>query len=412
MSQLSRDSWNSFLVNFTRIFTIIMDGKYQTEIESDLLGQFKKESTSMINVSWFGKDFTDGSPCFTNDDDGVIQLGNIDELRSKIDGGSAMTFFSYIYVQPDGEEVAGENLNELSQYFNYLYATSIKPQYWYLVKYTTTGFWYILRWMISDGSFVSNVTRRRDFAWCTDDCWLKVFKANQLGQGLDGSTTQLAQALRSGHQLRVKIADMAANTKAVYIYGQTVTACLEDVMEPLGVTQFDRSGTAQRKMVSSNGLIQTRRYTLETDTVVEDLEERHTIDWFVDTREWIHVLSVKSGGQIVSGSVAHLRDGLLKGASVRIVVDYVYGMSEIVEADHLELSRNGHVAADVINHVNIQYEGDDDITFAPASSHHLWSGVITTEGDYRRYNYTYKRGGSQQESVSSIVERFIWLIQE
>ena len=331
-------------------------------------------------------------------------------MLSKIENGSAIPYLETLFISADGQIISGQMQFSLSHKIT-LYPIYFTPPYWYIGKLSTNDKVFVLRWAVGLGSKFSSYVGTYHHTWCSDDCWFRILNGNPYGKELYGSTTQLAQALRSGHQLRVNIPGLAAPTKAVYIHGNTITACLKDIIEPVGVANYDQSGTAQRKMVSTNGQVQTRRYTCETDTIIDDLQEQHPINWFVDTREWIQLLSVSGGGQILSGTVRDLRERVLLGASVRVVVDLTDGVCLTVDADHLEISPDGHVAADVIYHANIQFGENDNITYTRASSYHLWSAVITTEGDFRKYLYTYKILGRQHQTISSNVKRYTWFVQ-
>ena len=373
----------------------MFDAVYQTAMEFNIDGSRVSMSSSTIYSTWYTKSVTDSSRCLSSN--------NINIMRSKIENGSAISYRDAPLILADDQSISGDHITSVGQRFPKVskYPKYTSTPYWYFTRYYTTEKVSVLRWAVGLGTKISAISKSRRYIWCTDDCWVRTLTGDSYGKQLFGSTTQLAQALRSGHQLRVNIPGIAAPTKAVYIHGNTITACLKDIIEPVGVANYDQSGTAQRKMVSTNGQVQTRRYTCETDTIIDDLQEQHPINRFVDTREWIQLLSVSGGGQILSGTVRDLRERVLLGASVRVVVDHTDGVCLTVDADHLEISPDGHVAADVIYHANIQFGENDNITFTHASSYHLWSAVITTEGDFRKYLYTYKIHGGQHQTISS-----------
>ncbi|XP_041376968.1 uncharacterized protein LOC121389415 [Gigantopelta aegis] len=410
--ELNKSSWNSFDANPRRIFRDTLNWKYQSVMAIDIAGSLTSTSSSTIKATWYSKDFSAGSQCFESDDTGVFRISDSRLLVSKLRGGSTIMSFSSLFIRPDGQAIAAELIGELGQTKMTPYIKQKTPPYWYLLRFPTNGSLLVLRWNVGEGTYKS-VSKHagHSLTWCTDDCWLKIFSVNTFGKTFHGSVTVLARALLSGHRLRVYTGDVASSTKAVYIHGQTISACSDDRMEPIGVTGFDPSGTTQRQIVSSNGQIQTRRYTFDTDSVLEELDEQQNIDWFVDTREWIQVLSMTGDGQNLSGSVADLREKVLMGASVRIVVEFTDGMCQIVDADQMEVSSSGHVAAEIIYHANTEFGENYNITFTAASSHHLWSAIITTEGDFKKYLYTYKRDSGHHESVSSSVDRYTWFVQ-
>ena len=408
-SYLSKSSWNAFDVSPSRIFTVIKNAKYQTIMKVDISGSSGSLASSTIVVKWYIKDISYGPPTFENDKNGAVLAGDINSLISKIETGSAVTTFFNLFVDKNTQTVAGDCLKELGINLRSSFPKYNSPAYWYLYKMTTAGKRHVLRWKVGVGSIATTSTDTVITSWCTDDCWVRAFTSDQFGNGLHGSTSDLARALLSGHRLRVYTGGVAASTRAVYIHGQTISACLEEMMEPISVADFDRSGTAVNMIVSSNGQIQTRSYTLDTDSILEESQEYQSIDWFVDTREWTKVLSLSGDGQILTGSITDLRQKVLVGASVRIVVDLSTGHSVVVDADHLEVAPSGHVAADVIYHVNVNFTMNY-FAFAATSSAHLWSAIITTEGAYNTYYYTYKRDDGQRAPVS-IVDRYIWFVQ-
>ena len=112
----------------------------------------------------------------------------------------------------------------------------------------------------------------------------------------------------------------------------------------------------------------------------------------------------------MSGSLSHLRQEVLNGASVRIVLTFASGMYQIVDADHIEVYSNGHVAAEIIYHVNVPYE-DNYITFESVSKHHLWSAIVTTESDFNTFLYTYKRKMGKQYILTTHIDKYSWFIQ-
>ena len=401
--ELSKSSWNTFDDSPNRLFRIIRNGKYQNLMIFDINGSpITLSSLSVINAKWYVKTLTQEDMCCSEDE----------ELGLKVTRGSAVPSLSSLFVRRDREAIVGESTTSVGNAYTSPHLTYILPPYWYMERYSTTGSVYIFRWFIGRGGNFSESSRQLNQSLCTDDCWVKMLGVDESGKTLQGSAIGLARALLSGHQLRIYTRSVASATKAIYIHGQTVTACLEDMMQPVAAKKFGTHGTAQRKMASSNGRVQIRRYTFESNAIIEELQKQQTIHWFVDTREWIQVISVGKNGQILSGSVTYLREKVLKGATVRIVVEFTSaGVYQIVHANHLEVSPSGHVAADVIYHSNIQFGDYLNISFPPASSHHLWSAIITTEGEYRRYLYTYKRINGQHETVSPNVEKYTWFIQ-
>ena len=407
---LNKSSWNQFDLNATRMFILTKNGKFRSTKVVDMAGSSQSTINSTIVAKWYIKDVTDGSPIFVNNADGSVQAGDINSLLSKIENGSAVTTFFNLFVDKNTKTIVADNLKGLGISWSSPYVSYIpSPTYWFLYKVLTSGTKYVLRWKVGVGSIISPSKQTTKTSWCTDDCWVRAFTSDQFGNGLHGSTSDLAGALLSGQQLRVYTGGVAASTRAVYIHGQTISACLEEMMEPIGVAEFDRSGTAVNMIVSSNGQIQTRSYTLDTDSILEESQEYQSIDWFVDTREWTKVLSQSGDGQILTGSITDLRQKVLVGASVRIAVDLSTGHSVVVDADHLEVAPSGHVAADVIYHVNVNFTMNY-FAFAATSSAHLWSAIITTEGAYNTYYYTYKRNDGQRAPVS-IVDRYIWFVQ-
>ncbi|XP_041376645.1 uncharacterized protein LOC121389095 [Gigantopelta aegis] len=410
---LSKSSWNTFHTNPQRMFHTTVNAKYQTVVAFDIEGSMASSSTKDITATWYLKNFSNVTPFFKNDASGAVVTGDLHALVAKIRGGSAIVSLPTVFVSEDSKQVAGGGFDRLAKTITSTYASfSLKP-FWFLYRYTSSGSKHVLRWHVGEGSYKSNKTNHVSNTWCTDDCWIKIFTVDQLGKGVHGSTTQLARSLLSGHRLRVYVVGVAANTKTIYIHNETITACLQDMMEPIGVDNLDQSGTAERVMTSSSGQIQIRAYTFETDMIKNDAQVQKNIDWFVDTREWIQVLSVAGDGQTMSGSVADLREKVLMGASVRIVVEFTDGVCQIVDADHLEVSA-GHVAAEIIYHANIQFGENYNITFAAAAAsfHHLWSAIITTEGNFNKYLYTYKKTGGQHKNKTVLqVDRFTWFIQ-
>ena len=404
---ISKSSWNAFDLTPKREFELVKDACNYYVKTFKISGPIATKSYFTKNTTWYIKDMTDGSPCIENDQNGKFTVGDFQSLLSRIKTGSAIDSPKTLFVGSNGQMMAAEGYHHITIDFE---AGVLRSEV-YLTRFISYGYFYGLRWNIDSGSKRSLDIYAHASTWCTDDCWVKVFTADEVGKGLHGSSSQLAQAVLSGHQLRVYTQGVASATKAVYIHGRTVSASLWDMLEPIGVSIFDQTGKAQRKIVSSDGLVQTRRYIFETDTILQDLQEHQSIDWFVDTREWIKVLSITRAGQILTGSVSDLRQKVLKGASVRIVVEFNSGVYQIVEAEYLELSPDGHVAADVLYHTNIEFT-ENNITLTPASQYHLWSAIITTEGDFKVYLYTYKRSGGQHVNLSAEVRRYVWFVQD
>ena len=404
---ISKSSWNAFDLTPKREFELVKDACNYAVSTFNISGPFVTLSYATKNTTWYIKDMTDGSPCIENDQNGKFTVGDFQSLLSRIKTGSAIESISTLFVESDEKVMAAERFNQISILFENGHLRSDMI----ITRYASDGSLYELYWFTDTGIKGKDIEGSYVSTWCTDDCWVKVFTADEVGKGLHGSSSQLAQAVLSGHQLRVYTQGVASATKAVYIHGRTVYASLWDMMEPIGVSNFDQTGKAQRKIVSSDGLVQTRRYIFETDTILEDLQEHQSIDWFVDTREWIKVLSITRAGQILTGSVSDLRQKVVKGASVRIVVEFNSGVYQIVEAEYLELSPDGHVAADVLYHTNIEFT-ENNITLTPASQYHLWSAIITTEGDFKVYLYTYKKSGGQHVDRSADVHRYDWFVQD
>ena len=406
--ELEKESWDRFESIPKRIFKVYVGGKFKTAASVDVEGLTIPKYSNDENIKWYVKNVTDGGPLYRNDETGSVQADAFRVLLSNIKNGSAVPSLHALFLAPN--EIAAESLTTLNlSVQSNLYALLSSPPTWSLHRFISSGYINAVPWRVAQGSTGQTVNDTASHTWCTDDCWIKVLTTDQFGKGAYGSTTHLAGALLGGHQLRVHTGSVAAYTRAVYIHDQTVSAVLEDMMDPLDATQLDSTGTAQRKMVSSNGRVQTRRYTLETDIVINDLEERTTIDWFMDLREWIQIISVNGNGQVLSGLVTDLREKVLNGASVRIVVEFTSGVYQILDVDHLELFGD-HAAAEIIYHANIQLGDNYNITFTPASTHHLWSAIITTEGVFRKYYYTYKRNEAQHETVPQVV-RYTWFIQ-
>ena len=276
MFRLGKESWKTFYPNSNRIFEVIVNATLKIRMSVYMNGSLKSTSLLTFNSKWYTKDLTDGSPC------------NTDTLRSKIGNGSSIPYFGTLFTQTDGEVIAGD-----TQYCNVKDVSTMVFKYpaeWYLRRIfsNTTAY----RMYLKFGDLPIVMPYQTNFVWCTDDCWVSAFKINESGNALDRSAIHLAQGLLSGHRLRVYMSGLASSAKTVYIHGETIYACLEDIMERTGVAAFHGSGTAQKKIVSSKGLVQTRRYRYESDVIIEDLQEQQTIEWFVDTREWIKLLSV------------------------------------------------------------------------------------------------------------------------
>ena len=404
--ELNKSSWKTFAGISQRMFRVMANAIYQVMTMVNLKGDKISRTLTTVNVTWYNKELAEESQCLHNTKGLSVPEASL--LLSRIQNGSSLGSSCII---TGGNKVVIEKMYSMGKQIMGSYLVYQPNLFWFLERYISTGYRAFVPWKVGGGKFKSNVTKKYAYKWCTDDCWLKIFSADEFGNGLHGSVSLLARALLSGHKLRVHIKGMAANTKSVYIRGQTISAALQEIMDPVKPERISLSGTALRKIVSSNGEVQTRRYTFETDSVLGDLQEHLAVVWFVDTREWISVLSIARSGQVVSGSLSHLRQEVLNGASVRIVLTFASGMYQIVDADHIEVYSNGHVAAEIIYHVNVQYE-DNYITFESVSKHHLWSAIVTTESDFNTFLYTYKRKMGKQYILTTHIDKYSWFIQK
>ena len=407
---LSKSSWNTFETIPRRTFESTANALYQTVVSFDVSGTYIGSSTAEIAAKWYVKNFTELVPYFENDANGAVVFGDLHSLAAKIKAGSALTSYPTVFVTADSKVISVSAISHVGQTFSATYVSLGAQPYWFLFRSTSAGQIYVLRWNVGEGTQRSKKKSSMSKKWCTDDCWLKILTSDQSGKEDHGSATHLAQALLSGHRLRVYVVGVAADTRAVYIHGSIISASLEDMMEPIGISDFDPSGFATRVLVSSSGRVVFRTYTFETDTIKGNSQGQVTVDWFVDTREWTRVLSLSRDGSILIGSVTDLRQKVLGGASVRIVVELLTGGFLIVDANHLEVSSAGHVAADVTYHVNTEFGENNAIHFTAGSAHHLWSAIITTEGTFNKYLYTYKKNTGQHTPVVD-VDRYTWFVQ-
>nr|KAG5685783.1 hypothetical protein BaRGS_019846 [Batillaria attramentaria] len=323
---------------------------------------FLGQDTQKVRVSWFAKDLQadiyNNKPFYGHFLDGGATVGVRQELLRAAKEGkeirALMTDRGYgfplhvIMWSRDGR-VCGQSNMHLSQKYsgNNIVFNTQTPYKWFS-SWCTNGRRDSSRWAVGGRT---NRGRGSDYVslnWYVDPCWQHVYTNDEYGDAMDGSLGMLTEAIRSGHRVRVTMANFAMEANFVRVKNGHVTAYLIDMLSNKGGNSFDefdfKTDTHYTfRLVHTTGTVRTYGYLVRNTSVpVTPVMSKQTIKWFVDTRRWHKILETKSNGVATWGMKGNLKSAIRKAANLRIGVSFdVRGGEMYVNADNARVATTG-----------------------------------------------------------------------
>ncbi|CAG5126821.1 unnamed protein product, partial [Candidula unifasciata] len=290
----------------------------------------------------------------------LMTLAKMSELRANMrDRGYSFVLQNQkIY---NNELLSAQSINHISlRYTQESVKFNDDPYYSWLAVWSTNGRRDVSRW------FLENTTLHRhnnDFVsldWYGDECWRKVFSADNFGFAVYGSLNELIQMIKLGHRVRMHFDGVTLKANGIRVVDGLVVAQTIEEYARRGTYPnydapfFDNKAKAVYRLVHSTGMVKTYMYTIDDFKLAGMSQTKYAIDWLVDTRPWRKILRTDALGVSTDGSPRDLEDAVYLGSSVRLNIeqDELAGQF-FTEADNVRVSFfTNEVYAQALKHVS------------------------------------------------------------
>lgn len=121
--------------------------------------------------------------------------------------------------------------------------------------------------------------------WFVDPCWKLVFRHSKEGQSIEGDKSQLIDAIRNGHRVRIVFNDFAVEPNVITISDGNVHALSMDSVSKTSFDKFEKDLDWVWRSVSTNGKLQTMKSPVGDNTNTFT-NHKVSVAWFVDKRKW------------------------------------------------------------------------------------------------------------------------------
>ena len=263
--------------------------------------------------------------------------------------------------------------------------------FWVSQQMTPAGHIRTTRRKIDDFGRLSSSDRDGNIDWFADTCWRLVYTQNSSGQSVIGNLSNLLDAIRDGHRVRVQISALDAITAeadAIRVRDDHANALLLHVVTDDGTktpTNISMASEGQTHrawfMVSTTGDVLVRRVnmastppTQHVDTVIDS-----EVNWFIDTRPWERVYATNTSDNATAGDSTQLVSAVRSGAAVRLLITKGVNDTELLSAKYLLVRHEVVIAENSVSVCTVPIDGAG-IAFCDNPS---WRFTrVTSEGDY------------------------------
>ena len=263
--------------------------------------------------------------------------------------------------------------------------------FWVSQQMTPSGHIRTTTRRIDDFAHATSSDRDEKIDWFADICWRLVYAQDSSGQPLSGNRTDLLDAIRLGHRVRVQVSALdgiTAEADVVRVRDNEATALLlrlvtdDGTKTPNGVNMSASDQTHRAWfMISTTGDVQIRRVNAASAPPAQHLDDviESVVRWFIDTRPWRRLLSAKASDNASVEDTAQLVSAVRSGAAVRLLVSRGDNDTELLSAQYL-MARDGIVIAENSFGVCTAPVADAGITFCNDPS---WRFTrVTSEGEH------------------------------
>lgn len=251
--------------------------------------------------------------------------------------------------------VGAESVWSVSQRSVADHAEFAKDAFWWFTLWSSNGEVNMARWKIGEHLSLGQSKAPFQMHWYADGCWQLAYSHDGNGLSKDGSLDFLKAGILSGHRVRVVIGPYVIEADNLLIRDEHVSAQLLGHVSKKDVDAFHNDSYWFWQHVATTGEVETIRPLIGEADSRGSSGGRHSIKWFIDTRNWKRSFVYKVDNP-TKPSKAELLESIIDGSSVRIILKENENNIMAIRADNLGLNSNrSDVAAQSIRNVGHFY---------------------------------------------------------
>ena len=394
LQHVSKASWDKFQDNAYWWWVIVStDGLMQMTRYNVGSNTHRSSNSIKTSIKWYVQTAALlPTPSYSHLANGNKVQGDLNDLVSRVQNGQEIRCVSTksysfplqnVAINTNGiKYVSGQSLDHISSSSSGNLLKFQSNAYWWFTVVTTQGLRDMSRWTVGVHQSRGHTKDTVAIEWFADGCWKEVFSHDANGTQLSGTRQALVLALMSGHRVRFQIPERnyyTAEADNLSVRNGHVTAQAIKHVSKSGLTGFQNDAYWYWLMVSTTGTVRATRYNVGEHKHRGDSTDKLKVRWFVDTRNWTHILSNDPYGNVLSGSRSTLVQAVRAGADVRGVQGnekqgYAY------EAQNVAVSPDGnHVAAQALSHVSMSTAPNpNEVMIQPNA--YWWFTIVSTTG--------------------------------
>ncbi|KAL5012958.1 hypothetical protein ScPMuIL_011509 [Solemya velum] len=269
--------------------------------------------------------------------------------------------------------------------------------YWRFIRICTNGNVHVSRWLIGSHDFVNETKTTIGAIWFTRELGCEkgdnaaVYTHDEGGTALCGTIQDLLDGLGNGYDVRSFAPSLGYSFPHQNMKWETTRAAGQNIWS----LSQQNDAYWWFTMWSTSGNLDRSRWSVGEATSTGHSNQRMATNWVLDPC-WALAYKHDNQGTAVEGSLDYLRDAVVKGHRVRVLMG-----AYSIEADGLTV-RNGHVNAQLL--ASISRSGFESY----ADNVYWFWQVIATTGSVRTYRY--RIGSNTNVGDSSGKTSIAWYI--
>ena len=252
--------------------------------------------------------------------------------------------------------VGGESIWSVSQTAVGDHAEFAGDAFWWFTLWSSEGNVDMSRWRVGEHKSVGQSKAKFEISWYTDTCWQLAYSHDGNGELVDGSLEFLKAAILSGHRVRVVVGPYGIEADNLLIRDGHISAQLLGHVSKKDVDAFQSDVYWFWQHVATTGEVETIRPKVGDAKYKQLSGGRHSIKWFIDTRNWKRRISTFNSKSVSRKAKKDLIESILDGSTVRLIIKIDGRNTMALQADNLGLNQNmSEVSAQSIRNIGHFY---------------------------------------------------------
>lgn len=281
----------------------------------------------------------------------------------------------------------------------------VHDAYWWYSIWSSDGLLDQSSWSVGVHKNVSTASSHVAMNWFADTCWMSAFKHDKSGKSLSGAVEYLRSSALSGHRVKLVIGNYSVEADNLVIRRNKISAQLLAQSASSDLQTFGSSINWYWQHIATDGTVETVQYDVSGSTPSTIPTSTASVNWYIDSRTWNHVLSTSKRGLATSGSKSNLVTAIRQGSNLRIAIKYAADNISVLQADNVEISPQGNdIGAQMVRLVSYSVDGTPNRVFE--NKPHRQFVIATTKGEVSYSNW--EVGTHQPSEVESQYADIDW----